>query len=157
MLLVEASVRTDAPAPAAWRAVIDWPGQARWIPLTTVRVRTGHATGLGVRVEAFSGFRLGPLRLGLLDRFVVTGWREPGADGGPAEVEVLHLGPGFTGVGTIRVLSVPGGSIIAVTESFLPPGGAVAAPLVRPFVPLLRAGLSFSLRRLARLLSRELP
>lgn len=155
MLLLTASVRTEAPAPAAWRAVIDWPGQASWIPLTTVRVRTAHDTGLGVRIEAFSGLRLGPLRLGLLDRFVVTGWREPDAQG-PGEVEVLHLGPGFTGVGTIQVLSVPGGSIIAVTESFLPPGGAVAAPLVRPLAPLLRAGLSSSLRRLARLLSKDL-
>jgi hypothetical protein len=160
-LLLTASVTAKVPAPVAWRAVVDWPGQARWIPFTTVEVRSAGGPGvpdegIGVRVEAWSGIRVGPLRVGLLDRFVVTGWTVPDEHGpdekGPdqlGEVEVLHLGPGFTGVGTIRVVSVADGSMIAVTESFLPPGGALAAVFVRPLLPLLRAGLSFSLRRLA--------
>ncbi len=158
-LLLTASVTADVPAAVAWRAVVDWPGQSRWIPFTTVEVdsatglRSGDA-GIGVRVESLSGIRVGPLRIGLLDRFVVTGWTPPTEDG-PGEVEVLHLGPGFTGVGTIRVLSAAGGSIIAVTESFLPPGGAAAAVVVRPLLPVLRAGLTYSLRRLASLLERE--
>ena len=168
-LLLTASVTTAVPASVAWRAVVDWPGQSRWIPFTTVEVRlaTGPGAadpehtdaGIGVRVEALSGVRVGPLRIGLLDRFVVTGWSPPDEDGptstGAGEVEVLHLGPGFTGVGTIRVLSAAGGSIIAVTESFLPPGGAPAALVVRPLLPVLRAGLTYSLRRLAALLERE--
>ncbi|WP_152360372.1 SRPBCC family protein [Microlunatus speluncae] len=162
-LLLTASVTVKVPVATAWRAVIDWPGQSRWIPFTTVTAvpspeRPDTDEGIGVRVEALSGIRLGPLRIGLLDRFVVTGWTAPsehGPDGtGPHEVEVLHLGPGFTGVGTIRVLSAAGGSIIAVTESFLPPGGAPAAIIVRPLLPVLRAGLTFSLRRLAALLER---
>ena len=153
-LLLTASVTAKVPASVAWRAVVDWPGQSRWIPFTTVEVRSpgdsGPAgEGIGVRVEAWSGIRVGPLRLGLLDRFVVTGWTAPGGESDDAEVEVLHLGPGFTGVGTIRVVSVAAGSMIAVTESFLPPGGAPAAVFVRPLLPVLRAGLGFSLRRLA--------
>lgn len=163
-LLLTASVTANVPASVAWRAVVDWPGQSRWIPFTTVEVQPtaehgARDQGIGVLVHAWSGIRVGPLRLGLLDRFVVTGWQEPGGDGldgdGPGEVEVLHLGPGFTGVGTIRVLSVAAGSIITVTESFLPPGGAAAALIVRPLLPALRAGLTLSLRRLAALLERE--
>ncbi len=158
-LLLTASVTVNVPASETWRAVVDWPGQSRWIPFTTVEVRptAEHGPrdqGIGVLVHAWSGIRVGPLRLGLLDRFVVTGWQEPDGDE-PGEVEVLHLGPGFTGVGTIRVLSVAAGSIITVTESFLPPGGAAAALIVRPLLPALRAGLTLSLRRLAALLERE--
>jgi len=153
-LLVTASVSVAVPAADAWRAVVDWAGQGRWIPFTTVRVTAGPATGLGCRVEALSGFRAAGRPIGLLDRFVVTGWTPPAPDR-PGEVEVLHLGPGFTGVGVIRVVSVAAGSIVAVTESFDPPGGFLTEPVVRPLLPALRAGLRFSLRRLAALLDRE--
>src|SRR5690606_12845402 len=121
-LLVTASVSVAVPAADAWRAVVDWAGQGRCIPFTTVRVTAGPATGLGCRVEALSGFRAAGRPIGLLDRFVVAGWTPPAPDR-PGEVEVLHLGPGFTGVGVIRVVSVAAGSIVAVTESFDPPGG----------------------------------
>lgn len=155
-LLLAASATTTAPVAVAWNLVIDWPGQSRWIPFTSVRVLSASDRGIGARAEALSGVRVGRRAIGLLDRFVVTGWTVP-AEHRPGEVEVLHLGPGFTGVGAIRVMSVPDGTMITVTERFDPPGGPVAALAVRPFLPLLRAGLRLSLRRLAVLLERDLP
>ena len=86
------SVRLQVSAPlaadpeAVWRVLIDWAGQSRWIPFTTVAVKSEHDAGLGVRAEALSGFWLGRLPVGLLDRFIVTGWTPP-ADG-RAELEV---------------------------------------------------------------------
>ena len=78
---VRLQVTGHAPAPVStvWSELIDWEGQRRWIPFTTVRVTSPSRVGLGVRAEALSGFWLGPVPVGLLDRFVVTGWTPPGS------------------------------------------------------------------------------
>ena len=87
-----------------WAELIDWEGQRRWIPFTTVRVDDATTrVGLGVRAEALSGFWLGPaagrpagpLRGHRLDA------RRTGADG--RELEILHPGPYFTGPGVFRL------------------------------------------------------
>ena len=98
---LEASTEIDAPVATVWDVLVDWTGQSRWIPLTTVRVTSDRDTGLGVRAEALSGVWLGQIPLGLLDRFIVTGWSPPIAD--TAEVEILHIGPYFTGEGAFRL------------------------------------------------------
>ena len=77
---LEVSAEINAPVAAVWDVLIDWTGQSRWIPLTTVRVITDRQVGLGVRAEVLSGVWLGRIPLGLLDRFVVTGWSPPLAD-----------------------------------------------------------------------------
>ena len=74
---LEASAEIDAPVAAVWDVLVDWTGQSRWIPLTTVRVTSDRDAGLGVRAEALSGVWLGRIPLGLLDRFIVTGWSRP--------------------------------------------------------------------------------
>ena len=94
---LEVSTEIAAPIDLVWTVLADWEGQSRWIPLTTVRVLTPHREGLGVRAAALSGFWLGSLPIGLLDRFIVTGWSPP--NGHHAELEILHLGPYFTGEG----------------------------------------------------------
>ena len=99
-----------------WDELVDWHGQDRWIPLTHVRVTDGSGTGLGARVSALSGFRLGPVPVGLLDRFVVTGWTPPTAEQA-GEFEVLHLGPYFTGPGVFRVEDLGGGRTRLHTQS----------------------------------------
>ena len=106
---------------AVWDVLIDWTGQSRWIPLTTVRVITDHEVGVGVRAEALSGVRLGRIPLGLLDRFIVTGWSPPTAD--TAELEILHLGPYFTGDGVFRLIGHDGLTTVSCTEVFSIPGG----------------------------------
>jgi hypothetical protein len=144
---LEASEEIDAPVAAAWDVLIDWTGQSRWIPLTTVRVITDRQVGLGVRAEALSGVWLGRIPLGLLDRFVVTGWSPPVAD--TAELEVLHLGPYFTGEGVFRLLGHDGNTTVSCTEVFSVPGGRPVERLARLAVPALRLGLARSLRALS--------
>jgi hypothetical protein len=129
-----------------WSQLTDWAGQERWIPFTTVRVTRGPAQGIGGRVEALSGFWLGPVAVGLLDRFVVTGWTPPGV--GPGELEVLHLGPYFTGEGVFRVQAVGSGSRITATELFNLPGGRPVEAVARLALPGMRRSFAASLAKL---------
>jgi len=142
-----AAAELDAALDRVWDVLVDWPGQSRWIPLTTVSVRSDHDAGLGVRVVALSGFRLGRWPVGLLDRFVVTGWSPPAE--GHAELEVLHLGPWFTGEGVFHLEDVGGRTRVSCTELIRVPGGALANRLVGLALPLLRWGFQQSLSRLA--------
>jgi Polyketide cyclase / dehydrase and lipid transport len=144
---LEVSAEINAPVAAVWDVLIDWTGQSRWIPLTTVRVITDRQVGLGVRAEVLSGVWLGRIPLGLLDRFVVTGWSPPVADA--AVLEVLHLGPYFTGEGAFRLLGRDGNTIVSCTEVFSVPGGRPVEWLARLAVPALRVGLARSLRALS--------
>ena len=144
---LEVSTEVDALPPAVWDVLIDWTGQSRWIPLTTVRVITDRQVGLGVRAEALSGVWLGRIPLGLLDRFIVTGWSPPVAD--TAVLEILHLGPYFIGEGAFRLLGHNGKTTVSCTEVFSIPGGRPVEWLVRLAVPVLRVGLARSLRVLS--------
>jgi hypothetical protein len=143
---LEVSAEIDAPIAAVWDVLIDWTGQSRWIPLTTVRVIGDRNVGVGVRAEALSGVWLGRMPLGLLDRFIVTGWSPPVADA--AEVEILHLGPYFTGEGLFRLAGDQGKTIVSCIEVFSMPGGRAVEWLVRLALPALRVGLASSLRAL---------
>ena len=146
---LQVSAEADAPVAAVWDVLIDWTGQSRWIPLTTVRVVTDHEVGVGVRAEALSGVRLGQIPLGLLDRFIVTGWSPPTAD--TAELEILHLGPYFTGEGVFRLVGHERKTTISCTEVFSIPGGRLVEWPARLTLPALRAGLASSLRGLSAL------
>jgi len=141
---LEVSAEVDAPVDTAWGVLIDWAGQSRWIPLTTVTVTSDRSVGLGTRIEALSGVRLGRFPLGLLDRFIVTGWSPPGHE--TAELEILHLGPHFTGEGVFRLIGHDGKTTVSCTEVFALPGGRVAEWLGRLALPLMRAGFARSLR-----------
>jgi hypothetical protein len=143
---LEVSAEIDAPVSVVWEVLIDWTGQSRWIPFTTVRVTTDRDAGLGVRAEALSGVWLGRIPLGLLDRFIVTGWSPPIAD--TAEVEILHLGPYFTGEGAFRLAGHDGKTTVSCMEVFTTPGGRLTEWLVRLALPALRAGFARSLRAL---------
>ena len=135
-----------------WAELADWRGQERWIPLTQVEVTAGPSEGVGGRVTALSGFRLGPVPVGLLDRFVVTGWTPPGAHPDePGELAVLHLGPYFTGEGSFTVYSDPVGARLVCTEVFSLPGGAPVEALARLALPVMRRGFAASLATFARL------
>jgi Polyketide cyclase / dehydrase and lipid transport len=144
---LEASVLVDASVVTVWEILIDWTGQSRWIPLTTVRTMTERQVGVGVRAEALSGLWLGRVPLGLLDRFVVTGWSPPAGD--RAELEVVHLGPYFTGEGVFQLTGQNGKTTVSCTEAISLPGGQLVEWLAVLALPLLRAGLARSLRELA--------
>ncbi|HEX5906333.1 MAG TPA: SRPBCC family protein [Propionibacteriaceae bacterium] len=148
---LEASAEIDAPIAAVWDVLIDWTGQSRWIPMTTVRVTGDRKAGLGTRVEALSGVRLGRIPLGLLDRFIVTGWSPPVAD--TAALEVLHLGPYFTGEGAFRLTGHDGKTTVSCIEAFALPGGRLVEWPVRLALPALRGGLTSSLRALGEIVA----
>jgi hypothetical protein len=143
---LEASAEIDAPVAAVWEVLIDWTGQSRWIPLTTVQITNDRNVGLGIRAEALSGLRIGRFRFGLLDRFIVTGWSPPAAE--VAELEILHLGPYFTGEGVFRLTGHDGKTTVCSIEVFSLPGGRATEWLARLALPLLRAGFASSLRAL---------
>ncbi|MCW2804362.1 MAG: hypothetical protein QOF52_1841 [Propionibacteriaceae bacterium] len=144
-----------APAEAVWSRLTDWKGQSDWIPMTTVTVLTKRSDGVGVRAAALSGVQLGPVPLGLLDRFMVTGWTPPAA-GRVGELEVLHLGPYFTGPGVFRVEACgPGRSTVTCTELFDLPGGRAVEAVVGLLVPVMRVALRSSLSKLGRLVEEE--
>lgn len=153
---LEVATEVAAPIDRVWDELIDWAGQSRWIPLTTVDITTPHDTGLGVRAAALSGFRLGRLPVGLLDRFVVVGWTPPTAEGGDrrAELEVLHLGPYFTGPGVFSLSHHGEGTRVSAVELFDLPGGRLLEPPVRLLLPAMRAGFMVSLRRFAAVCER---
>jgi len=144
---LEVSAEIDAPVARVWEVLIDWTGQSRWIPLTTVEVSTDRSVGLGVRAEALSGFRLGRIPIGLLDRFIVTGWAAPAGEA--AELEILHLGPYFTGEGVFRLSGHEAKTTVLCIEVFSLPGGRAVELLARLALPLMRAGFTRSLRALA--------
>lgn len=146
---LEVAVVSSAQPATVWSVLTDWPRQSAWIPLTSVRVRGEASSGPGVRVEALSGFWLGRLPVGLLDRFVVTGWTPP--TDGPGELEVLHLGPYFTGVGVFRVEPVSAGTRISAVEVFDLPLGRLTEPMLRVALPGMRRGFTASLAKLASL------
>lgn len=142
-MILQVAVQASAEPARVWQVLIDWAGQSRWIPFTTVEVVSDHDQGLGVRAVVLSGFRLGRIPVGLLDNFVVTGWR-------PAkELEVLHLGPYFTGEGAFRLEPHHGGTRVTATEVFSLPGGKPIEAIVRLGLPLMRAAFRRSLRGLA--------
>ena len=127
------------PAERAWQVLTDWEQQGRWMPAT--RVRSTNGDQVGGRIEAWTG--LGPV--GFLDTMTITAW-EP-----PRRCEVLHTGRVVRGPGVFAVEPLAGNRCRVVWEEHLelPFGtlGRLGWPLVRPVV---RAGLSFALHRLAR-------
>ena len=139
-----------APPADVWRVLVDWVGQRRWIPFTTVRVLSGHETGLGVRCVALSGFWWGRIPVGLLDRFTVTAWQPP-SDTEDGLLEVLHTGPYFSGPGAFALIPTPGGGTkVRCTEIFDVVGGPVPTRLAGLLLPVMRIGFGGSLRALAR-------
>jgi hypothetical protein len=148
LLTLQAATQVASPPTIVWDVLVDWPGQSRWIPFTTVDVVSDHDQGLGVQAAALSGCRLGRIPFGLLDNFVVTGWMAP-SDGIAAELEVLHLGPYFTGEGVFSLKRADGGTAVRCTEVFRVPGGAAVEVMIRAALPIMRRALEHSLRRLA--------
>ena len=148
---LEASAEIDAPIAPVWDVLINWTGQSRWIPMTTVQITGDRKAGLGTRVEALSGVRLGRIPVGLLDRSVVTGWSPPVTD--TAELKVWHLGPYFTGEGVFRLTGHDGKTTVSCIETFAVRGGRLVEWPVRLALPALRAGLTSSLRALGEIVA----
>ena len=127
----------NAPADRVWSVLVDWDLHSEWMLFT----RASGGAAVGERIEAFTGVG----RVGLLDRMTIVVW-EP-----PHRAVVRHTGRVIRGSGAFEVLETsPGRSRVVWSEWVVLPLGLLGRagwPLVRP---LVRAGVSFSLRRLAR-------
>jgi hypothetical protein len=137
------AVDVEAAPEHAWAVLVDWPGQGRWMIATDVAPVDGDGQGLGGRLAAITGVRVGGRRRGVLDTMEITRW-EP-----PLFVEVRHTGRLIRGSGLFQVRPRGARSTLVWTEYFdlpLGPIGRLGWPLVRP---LVRAGLRVSLRRFA--------
>ena len=134
-LVVE--VEVAGPQQRVWDVLTDWDVHDRWMLLTHAR----GGAGVGEPVEAFTGVG----RVGFLDTMEIVVW-EP-----PERAVVRHTGRVVRGSGAfeVRALGADRSRVVWSEWVELPLGllGRLGWPLVRP---LLRAGVAFSLRRLAR-------
>lgn len=147
---VVADVVVDAPAGAVWTALTDWERQSEWMLGTTVRATgrggDGRGHGVGAGLDAFTGVG----RLGFLDTMVITLW-DP-----PRRCEVLHTGRVVRGTGVFEVLELPGDrSRLVWSEQLVLPLGRVGRLGFPVVAPAFRAGVTASLKRLARAVERE--
>ncbi len=139
---VTASAVVRASAERVYAAFVSWDRQGEWIPMTKVRVVSGDG-GPGSRVEAVTRFGPAVLR----DEMVVDRL-DP-----PYEIRVVHCGTLLRGPGVLRCTPLAGGGLTQVVwhEWFQLPGG-FAGRLTWPLLwPGSKAGLTFALRRFARL------
>lgn len=135
-------VPVNAPPETVFAAAIDWKGQGEWMLGTDVQPVFGDGTGVGGRLEAWTGVG----RVGFLDTMVITEW-EP-----PHRVVVEHTGRVVRGVGIMEVHPTPEGAstFVWAEELDIPLGvlGRIGWPLVRP---AFAAGVRASLRKFAEL------
>lgn len=134
------SVDVQAPVERTWAASVDWARQGEWMLGTAVRPVGGDGTGVGGRLEAYTGRR----PLGFLDTMTITRW-EP-----PYRCDVRHTGRVVRGTGTFRVepRGAAGSRFVWREDLDLPLGrlGRLGWPLV---APLFAWGVRRSLRRFA--------
>lgn len=150
-LFFNGSVMVPAAPGHVWPLLVDWVGQERWIPLTTMRLLSDRAEGLGAKIRGEHGFRLGGRRVGFTDEMVVTRW-EP-----PYELEMTHLGPWFTGVGVFTIEARGRRSWLSIRERITLPGGKAAKTAALAIRPALQRQLASSLERFASLVEARTP
>jgi hypothetical protein len=142
-------VVVDAPPERVFAALVDWPGQGRWMVGTSVRAVEPPGHGQGARLEAFTGVG----RVGFLDTMTVTAWDEPRL------VDVLHTGRVVRGTGRFEVRPEPGGRARFVwSEQLELPLGVLGRAGWAVLRPAFAAGIKRSLRTFAALVeSGSLP
>jgi carbon monoxide dehydrogenase subunit G len=138
------SVDVDAPAAQTWAAATDWAGHSAWMLGTTVRPTAQGGVGVGGGIAAFSGVRVGPLRLGVLDTMEITRW-DP-----PRLCSVRHTGRVVRGTGDFAVEDLGERSRFVWREDLDLPLGAVGRLGWLVVRPLFVLGVRMSLRRFAR-------
>lgn len=142
MTRVVYAVDIAAPASVVFDAVVDWRGQDRWIPLTTVRPGRNAGIAVGGEVAAYTGIGA----LGFLDTMTITRWDVP------HRVDVLHTGNVVRGVGimTVRSLGTDLSRFYWAEELEIPLGvfGQVGWAMLKPAFGF---GMKAALRRFATL------
>ena len=92
---IELEVLIQAPAQKVWDGITNWQAQSQWMLGTKVWPVDGDGTGVGGKIEAFTGI----WRIGFLDTMEITAW-DP-----PRLCDVNHTGRVVRGTGTFEVKS----------------------------------------------------
>jgi uncharacterized protein YndB with AHSA1/START domain len=137
---VEASIHLRVPPEDAWRALLRWEDQPRWIrDADSVRVLTEHREGLGVRIAVRNRVFNVPM---FTEELEVTGW-EP-----PRRLEMTHRS--FVhGVGTWELEPDGTGTRFTWVENLSLPMrvvGELALLVYRPFLQYIMRGALRDLR-----------
>ena len=131
---VEASTHLPVPPEGAWRALLRWEDQARWIrDADSVRVLSPHREGLGVRIAVRNRVYNVPL---FTEELEVTRW-EP-----PHVLEMTHRSF-VRGVGTWALAPEATGARFRWSEDLalpIPVLGELALLVYRPFLRRLMRG-----------------
>jgi hypothetical protein len=131
---VEAEGHLPVSPDEAWRLLLRWEDQARWIrDAVSVHVLSPHRDGLGVRIAVKSRVFNVPL---FTEELEVTGW-EP-----PHVLEMTHRSF-IRGVGTWALEPEGSGSRLAWSEDLslpIPVVGELALLVYRPFLRRLMRG-----------------
>ena len=92
---IELEVLIQAPAQKVWDGITNWQAQSKWMLGTKVWPVDGDGTGVGGKIEAFTGV----WRIGFLDTMEITAW-DP-----PRLCDVNHTGRVVRGTGTFEVVA----------------------------------------------------
>jgi hypothetical protein len=137
---VEASIHLRVAPEDAWRTLLRWEDQSRWIrDAHSVRVLSPHREGLGVRIAVKNRVFNVPL---FTEELEVTAW-EP-----PRRLEMTHRGV-IRGVGTWELTPEDSGTRFRWVEDVSLPVrvlGEIALLLYRPFLVYLMRGALRDLR-----------
>lgn len=131
---VEASTLLSVPPKDAWRALLRWEDQARWIrDAVSVRVLSPHREGLGVRIAVKSRVYNIPL---FTEELEVTRWE-------PQHVLEMTHRSFVRGVGTWALAPEATGARLRWSEDLalpIPVLGELALLVYRPFLRRLMRG-----------------
>ena len=143
---VVADVEVDASPEEVWAVLVDWDRHNEWMLGTHMADVVGDGASVGSELAATTGRG----RLSFTDTMRIIEW-DP-----PRRCVVEHTGELVRGRGAFEVVPIPGGRtrLIWSERLDLPFGaiGRIGWPVARV---ISAAGLSFSLRRLARVVERE--
>jgi hypothetical protein len=104
---------TTAPPPVVWDVLTDFPGYARWMPLTRMRVDPGEPR-VGWGFAGVSG--IGPLAFS--DSMLLTRWEPPQPDAPTASFRVVKTGRVLGGWADVTLSATTSGTRVDWREDF---------------------------------------
>ena len=138
---LSAKIAIDADPATVFEYVTNWDWQSKWVTGTRVWGVGEDSHKLGGKLEAFTGIG----SFGFLDTMTITKWSPPYI------CEVTHTGKVVKGSGVFEVTSVDGVTYFTWTEYAEIPFGIIGQIGWVFVAPLVKLGLSISLKRFKRL------
>jgi hypothetical protein len=138
-----------APIEKVWAAIADWESQGDWMLQTRVWVTSDIRSGIGTSISALTGpFVKSGLKIGLLDKMVVTNWQPPYL------CEVDHVGKVIKGSGKFELSDISKGNDIATCFDWSETIKAPKAVFLLIYLPTY-LGVRISLLRFRRSLTKR--